>query len=639
MKSMKRLLSTILVISLLVTATFCTFADDYSKSLPEEDDGIFELAQTQADEAEEKGAEYDGFIIKIDPSETIDAELIDGLELIDEEEGLYTADSIESIESEVPGEIIDYIEPDYIMELFDAAEPNDPYFSSDQWNAEALNVRPLWEAGLEGQDLDDSMDLDRDGDYLNDQMIIAVIDSGLNVYHEDIDVSGIVNPHNVIENSSDVTDDVGHGTFVSGIIMAEKNNAVGIAGLGQSLKVMPVKVFEDKTTYTSYIVSAINYVVSQKKTFNETGGASGTNVSVINISFGGNNPAESLKTAINYAIGEGIIVICAAGNNGNTDPVYPAMYALGVGSYNKAGNVAATSQRLSAGNGEGYENKVWVCAPGEGLISTYRGNTSYEKRSGTSYSCPEISALAAICKGLDNSLNHYSFKNLLMENADFRNSGLGMTGDQDNGFGWGTVDFQKVASAASIANYPHEDGWYEAEGAKYYFVDRKGVKGWQLIDGKWYYFNTKGQMQTGWIKPYSAWYYLDNSGAMLTGWADIDGKRYYFGDSGAMATKWGKIDHKWYYFGESGAMQKGWVCDIDGTWYYLKEAGYIAVNEWVPGYWWLDANGAWTHKYKGSWHKNSTGWWFGDTTGWYARNTTLTINNVRYTFDENGYLK
>lgn len=160
--------------------------------------------------------------------------------------------------------------------------------------------------------------------------------------------------------------------------------------------------------------------------------------------------------------------------------------------------------------------------------------------------------------------------------------------------------------------------------------------GWVLEDHNWYYKDGKGHKLTGWQFIDGSWYYLDPlSESMQTDWVRINSIWYYFNDSGVMATGWKKVGDNWYYMKPSGAMQIGWV-KVDNIWYYLKKSGAMAASEWSEGYW-LNANGSWTYLPKGSWKKGSKGWWFGDTSGWYAKNETLKINNVDYSFDEEGY--
>lgn len=164
--------------------------------------------------------------------------------------------------------------------------------------------------------------------------------------------------------------------------------------------------------------------------------------------------------------------------------------------------------------------------------------------------------------------------------------------------------------------------------------------GWKRDEnGDWNYINDDATKATGWKKVDGKWYYMDESGVMQTGWQKINGKWYYFNKNGAMQTGWQKIDGKWYYFSASGVMQKGWQ-KIDGKDYYFKASGAMAANEWVTGYWWLSAGGAWTYKYRGSWEKTSDGhWMFKASSGWTAKNTTIVIDGVSYTFDANGWRK
>ena len=161
--------------------------------------------------------------------------------------------------------------------------------------------------------------------------------------------------------------------------------------------------------------------------------------------------------------------------------------------------------------------------------------------------------------------------------------------------------------------------------------------GWINLDGTWYYAQGSGAFATGWLKDGSTWYYLNpETCAMMTGWVKVNNTWYYLKESGAMATGWVKDGDTWYYMNSSGAMVTDWV-KLNNTWYYMKSSGAMAANEWVTGYYWVGASGAWTYQAKGSWKQNSTGWWFGDTSGWYAKNETITISGKSYSFNAAGY--
>ncbi len=101
--------------------------------------------------------------------------------------------------------------------------------------------------------------------------------------------------------------------------------------------------------------------------------------------------------------------------------------------------------------------------------------------------------------------------------------------------------------------------------------------------------------------------------------------------------QWYHIGSKWFRFAANGTMLKGWK-QVDGTWYYFKKNGRMASKEWIGGYW-LAKNGSWTYKAKASWKKTKKGWMYKDTSGWFAKNTKITIDGKKYSFDKKGYLK
>ena len=180
--------------------------------------------------------------------------------------------------------------------------------------------------------------------------------------------------------------------------------------------------------------------------------------------------------------------------------------------------------------------------------------------------------------------------------------------------------------------------WQKIDGKWYYFSSGgMMLTGWQKIDGKWYYFNAGGDMATGWKKVGNKWYYLNAGGDMAIGWKKINNKWYYFNSGGDMATGWKSLNNKWYYLNPGGDMAIGWKT-ISGKTYYFKSSGIMAAKEWCKG-WYLNPDGTWTYEYKASWKKDSKGWWYGDDSGWFARNTTITIDDTRYTFDGRGYWK
>ena len=89
----------------------------------------------------------------------------------------------------------------------------------------------------------------------------------------------------------------------------------------------------------------------------------------------------------------------------------------------------------------------------------------------------------------------------------------------------------------------------------FYFENGIGLKGWQRIDGKWYYLNEYSTAQTGWQKIGGKWYYFRAEGDMKTGWMQKGNKWYYFDKSGVMQTGSVKINGKTYKFDSNGVCQ------------------------------------------------------------------------------------
>ena len=195
-------------------------------------------------------------------------------------------------------------------------------------------------------------------------------------HHEDIDPAKVVKPYNARRGEAGaetVTDDHGHGTFVAGMIFANTNNELGIAGVMPNVRLMPIKVLtKANDAAVSDVVRAINYAV-------ENG------ADVINMSLGSNDFSQTLKDACDAAVEKGVIVVAAAGNDGNSTPCYPAAYdsVVGVGSLTKDNLLAASSQ---------YGESVYVTAPGAGVVSTTNAANGYKRSSGTSFAAPEAAA-------------------------------------------------------------------------------------------------------------------------------------------------------------------------------------------------------------------------------------------------------
>ncbi|WP_297424189.1 cadherin-like beta sandwich domain-containing protein [Clostridium sp.] len=126
-----------------------------------------------------------------------------------------------------------------------------------------------------------------------------------------------------------------------------------------------------------------------------------------------------------------------------------------------------------------------------------------------------------------------------------------------------------------------QTGWID-DGGNWYYLKPNGEMqtGWIFYNDKWYYLDDNGVMRIGWIENDGKWYYLRRDGSMATGWIVNDDKWYYLNSAGEMETGWMYYGKKWYLLSSSGAMQTGWA-EYNSEWYYLNPDGSMKSGEWV----------------------------------------------------------
>jgi thermitase len=247
-----------------------------------------------------------------------------------------------------------YAEPDFVAEAM--GSPDDPYLDL-QWGLTKVEASQAW-------------DLTTGSRVVN----IAILDTGVDLDHPDL-ADKVVSEINLTNYGS--ADDVyGHGTHVAGIAAAMTDNGIGIAGLGYSSGIMDVKVLDDNGMGAySWIVSGILW-------------AADNGADIINMSLGGSFASSALEDAIDYAWDKGVVVVAAAGNNGDTAPMYPAYYINCIA-------VAATDANDARASWSNYGDWVDVAAPGVSIYSTLK-DSSYGYMSGTSMASPYVAGLAAL---------------------------------------------------------------------------------------------------------------------------------------------------------------------------------------------------------------------------------------------------
>jgi len=393
----------------------------------------------------DKPPEYDGYLIKMRKTE---GPMVRAFELADvsevySPEGLYYSDSIMDIMKLVRNDAVEYIEPNYKVTLF--GEVCDTYYNDtyydEQWNLQTIETPAAWDAG-----------------FFADGIKVAIIDTGINAEHEEFKNLQITQGTNVVDSSDNVKDNYGHGSFISGIIAAAKNNGKGIAGLTDKVTIIPIKCFASSIeTNASYVISAIYEAV-------DTYGCD-----VINLSLGLPNNMRSFRETVDYAAEKGVLMIASVGNNASSTVMYPAGYenVVGVGSVGRDNRVSYFSQRNSS---------VFVVAPGENLCSIgWEGPDAYKKGGqGTSFSTAHVTAMAAVAKYYRPDITIGEFKELLkISSADLGTEGY------DKSYGHGLINMAEFMRLLTTDyKYPFKDvegTW--AEESIYYCVDRGLFKG------------------------------------------------------------------------------------------------------------------------------------------------------------------
>ncbi len=254
--------------------------------------------------------------------------------------------------------------------------------------------------------------------------IVALLDSGVNQAHPDL--AGRVLPgYNFVANSSDTSDDFGHGTAVAGVVVAAGNNTNGVAGVSYGCMILPVKVV-DATGFATYsaIAQGIHFAVDN--------GARAINLSIV-----GSLASVTLQNAVNYAWSNNVVVVAAAGNTGNTTPQYPAACTNVVA-------VSATITNDTLASFSSFGSFISLGAPGDDIWTTQRDlSNPYGSWRGTSFSSPLVVGTAALIASVNPSLSNSQIVNLLEQSAD----DLGPAG-YDTSFGYGRLNAAQAVQAA-----------------------------------------------------------------------------------------------------------------------------------------------------------------------------------------------
>ncbi len=325
---------------------------------------------------------------------------------------------------------VEFAEPDYFVYAMETI-PDDPFFNV-LWGLSNAGCS-ICDPGFQTPNIDATRAWDITTG--SDDVVAVVLDTGVNLQHEDLAANAWVNPGEIPGNGLDddgngFVDDINgwnffdgtnqvfdpatelsHGTHVAGSIGAVGNNGKGVTGVAWHVKIMSLKFLggTQGKGKTSNAVSGIEYAIAMRNR--------GINVRVINASWGGGSDSQALRQAISDANAAGILFVCAAGNSGNNiddSPDFPASYAADLPN---AVSVAAVGQGGSLASFSNFgHNSVSLAAPGVSIYSTIPGG--YNQLSGTSMSTPYVSGIAVLLWSQDPSLTPAQVKQRIVDTSE-----------------------------------------------------------------------------------------------------------------------------------------------------------------------------------------------------------------------------
>ena len=313
--------------------------------------------------------------------------------------------------------LIEAVEYNYLRPtLADTVVPNDPMYP-EQWSLPLMKLPQAW--AIEKGDRN---------------VVIAIIDSGIDYRHDDLAPKAWINPGEIPENGLDddgngYVDDVygwdftdapnlqaegdylegdnepidekGHGTHVAGIAGAMPDNGIGIAGVAWECPLMAIRaglsLGGSSRMQDDDSAAAMVYAVDN-------------GASVVNMSWGSERRSFVIQDAIDYAYARGAILVAAAGNSQKPAAIFPA-------GYRKVIAVASTEQNQQRFYQSNFGASVDIGAPGNVILST-QINNQYRLLTGTSMASPHVAGVAALILAKRPALTHEEVRHILISTAD-----------------------------------------------------------------------------------------------------------------------------------------------------------------------------------------------------------------------------
>ena len=292
---------------------------------------------------------------------------------------------------ELPEDYVEYIEPNYRVYLFadeqeetvvESVWPNDPYYKTYQLGLQAIDGLAACESCLTGN-----------------RVRIGIIDSGVYVSHEDLNAANISGVNFATDQAPYYEDSQHHGTIVAGVIAAQTNNGLGVAGITPDVEVRAYRCFGKETFTVDQILPGIRQAIED-------------GCQIINCSFGMSSNSNALREVVEEALEAGVIVVAAVGNDGGATLQYPAAYPGVIG-------VGAVNAKLDIWNKSQKNQSVFVTAPGQSITGIHYGQKDgyLQGLNGTSFSAPVVTAMAAAALDYDEDISADGIRYLLSSTA------------------------------------------------------------------------------------------------------------------------------------------------------------------------------------------------------------------------------
>jgi len=343
----------------------------------------------------------------------------------------------------------------------DRWEPNDPLYSSAQWNLRAIRMPEAWQR----------LQTLRLKGVSRRRIVVAVLDTGLVLGHPDIDPGRLLSGYDFISDPGQSGDGDGrdgnpedvsvtlstrgsHGLHLTGMIAATLNNSRGIAGIDDSCWILPVRVIGSGKGSEHDVADAVRWAAGLPV---DGAPANANPAQIVNLSFEGDGDSSVLQRAIDEVVSLGVVVIAAAGNQGrDAAQTYPAKfdhvitvgavgYNLGLATYSNRG------QRLDLLAPGGDEVSQWPGVTASVMSTTYQPSSPAADRygyfawHGTSQAAAQVSAATALALSL-NRLSPVQVATLLHQSANERYRCA------EDGCGTGLLDVDKLIKLASGQN-------------------------------------------------------------------------------------------------------------------------------------------------------------------------------------------